>query len=156
MTSTGDDIYRSQNGDAWRLIRDTASGRVLVRHEANAASGGRITDMGVEEFLSQGGSGPEYAVLRRLMAEPADSGLHDGTSSWDAVEMEPRLAEGETLVGYFPPGDYRLEAGADGVRLVRRGTAEPAAAVDAGSATPASISLKNWNRRLWDRRSDDR
>lgn len=156
MTPKGDDIYRSQNGDAWRLVRDTASGRVLVRHEANASSGGRITDMGVEEFLSQGGSGPEYVALRRLMAEPANGGLQDETASWDAVEMEPSLAEGETLVGCFPPGDYRLEAGADGVWLVRRGTAEPAAAVGAGGATPASISIKNWNRRLWDRRSDDR
>lgn len=156
MTPTGDDIYRSQNGDAWRLIRDTASGRMLVRHEANAPSGGRITDMGVEEFLSQGGSGPEYAALRRLMAEPANGGLHDEMPPWDDAEMEPSLAEGETLVGYFPPGDYRLEAGADGIWLVRRGTAGPVAAVDAGAATPASIGIKNRNRRLWDRRSDDR
>ena len=29
------DIYRSSNGDRWRLISDSVSGRRLVRHEAN-------------------------------------------------------------------------------------------------------------------------
>ena len=37
VTST--DIYRSSKGDRWRLI-DDASGRRIVRHEPNPASGG--------------------------------------------------------------------------------------------------------------------
>ena len=40
-------LYSSANGDRWCLIRDPGSGRVSVRHEPNAASGGRATDIGV-------------------------------------------------------------------------------------------------------------
>jgi hypothetical protein len=69
-----DDIYRSSNGDRWRLIRDISSGRVFVRHEPNLASGARVTDTDVEEFLSVDGSGPEYAALRRLL----DRSMTDG------------------------------------------------------------------------------
>ena len=67
MTLSSEDIYKSQNGDTWRLIRDAASGRVFVRHEANPSSGGQVTDVDVEEFLSRGGSGPEYAATRKLL-----------------------------------------------------------------------------------------
>jgi hypothetical protein len=68
VTLSATDIYKSQNGDTWRLIRDAASSRVLVRHEGNPASGGHVTEMEVEEFLSRGGSGPEYAATRKLLA----------------------------------------------------------------------------------------
>ena len=61
------DIYRSSNGDRWRLIRDTESGHAFVRHEPNPSSGGRTTDTDVADFLSTSGSGPEYAALRRLL-----------------------------------------------------------------------------------------
>ena len=52
------DIYRSSNGDRWRLISNSVSGRRLVRHEANPASGGQITETTVEEFLAVNGPGP--------------------------------------------------------------------------------------------------
>lgn len=68
------DIYRSQNGDIWRLIRDDESGKVTVRHEANPSSGGHITDMSIAAFLSRDGSGPEYAAARELL------GLHSASS----------------------------------------------------------------------------
>lgn len=61
------EIYRSSNGDCWWLMRDPALGRMFVRHEPNPESGGRVTDMHVEEFLSRGGCGPEHAALRRIM-----------------------------------------------------------------------------------------
>jgi hypothetical protein len=64
-----EDIYRSPNGDRWRLVRDTASGRRFVRHEANASSGGQVTDTELEDFLSINGSGPEYIELRRMVQE---------------------------------------------------------------------------------------
>jgi hypothetical protein len=69
MTETTTSIYFSQNGDRWQLIRDDVSGRAVVRHQANQSSGGQRTDLGVDEFLSQAGSGPEYAALRRLLDE---------------------------------------------------------------------------------------
>jgi hypothetical protein len=67
MTVMEEDIYRSSNGDCWKLVRDTSTGRVIVRHEPNQASGGSMTDTDVEDFLKIGGSGPEFTALRRLL-----------------------------------------------------------------------------------------
>ena len=61
------DIYRSSNGDRWRLITDPVSGRRVVRHEPNPASGGHVTEMTVEEFLAVNGPGPEFEALRRIL-----------------------------------------------------------------------------------------
>ena len=72
MTQSAEEIYRSANGDRWSLIRNTNSGRPLVRHEANPSSGGQVTETDVEAFLSIGGSGPEFAALRRLLDRPTD------------------------------------------------------------------------------------
>jgi hypothetical protein len=68
MVDKAMDIYGSQSGDRWKLIRDDVSGQTLVRHEANQSSGGHRTDLEVNDFLSQAGPRPEYAALRRLMA----------------------------------------------------------------------------------------
>jgi hypothetical protein len=69
MPVTSTDIYRSSNGDHWRLIGDSGSGRRLVRHEANPASGGKVTETPVEEFLAVNGPGPEYEALRRMLGD---------------------------------------------------------------------------------------
>ena len=61
------DIYTSSNGDRWKLVNDTTAKCMFVRHEANPASGGSVTDTDVDDFLSIGGSGPEYAALRRTL-----------------------------------------------------------------------------------------
>jgi hypothetical protein len=68
MDDNAIDIYCSQNGDRWKLIRDDVSGRTLVRHEANQSSGGHRTDLEVNDFLGQNGPGPEYSALRRMAA----------------------------------------------------------------------------------------
>jgi hypothetical protein len=65
------DLYRSPNGDRWLLVRDD-TGRVLVRHEANLASGGTVTDTEIANFLGQGGVGPEKQELIRLIGSLAD------------------------------------------------------------------------------------
>lgn len=63
-------LYRSPNGDHWSLMRDRNSHRRFVRHQANPSSGGHITDLSLSDFMSMGGSGPEFAALhRRLDAE---------------------------------------------------------------------------------------
>jgi hypothetical protein len=72
MAQSAEPIYKSSNGDCWTLIRDTGTGRLSVRHEANPSSGGRVTETDVDEFLSIAGSGPEFAALRRLLNRPAD------------------------------------------------------------------------------------
>jgi hypothetical protein len=74
MATTTLEIYRSQNGDRWQLIRDDVSGRAVVRHAANQSSGGHRTELDVQDFLSQAGSGPEYAALRRLLQKDEEAG----------------------------------------------------------------------------------
>ena len=111
MTLSPVDIYRSQNGDIWQLIRDTVTGRVLVRHQANPPSGGHVTEVEVEEFLSRGGSGPEYAATRKLLATsvgeaggsagvggriaPVQEEAMSGTNSFDCPRCGAGLAMSE-------------------------------------------------------------
>lgn len=156
MAVSAEDIYKSENGDSWRLIRDAASGRTLVRHEANPSSGGHVTDMDGEEFLSRGGCGPEHAALRAFLRKPANACLPDEPIDQDPTGKAYSGAEDETLVGYLPPSDYRLETGLKGVKLIRRGEVGTVAAVGARPDTPASLDIKNRDRRLWNRRHDDR
>ena len=59
-------LYRSPNGDSWFLVRDPATGSAFVRHQANAPSGGQVTDLDLGAFLSGPGS-PEHEALLRLI-----------------------------------------------------------------------------------------
>ncbi len=59
------ELYRSANGDRWLLVRD--DDRVFVRHEANLASGGNVTESEIGDFLCRGGLGPEKQELLRLI-----------------------------------------------------------------------------------------
>jgi len=54
-------LYRSPNGDIWSLAHDHATGTAFVRHQANAPSGGHVTDLELGAFL----------VGRRLLPSPA-------------------------------------------------------------------------------------
>ena len=74
MTLHTDLIYRSQNGDVWHLLREAPSARVLVRHTANAGSGGRVTDLPVEDFLAINDAGLEHVALRTLLTKLAQAG----------------------------------------------------------------------------------
>lgn len=60
-------LYRSSNGDRWRLARDAETGRVFVRHEANPSSGGRTTEITIGAFLGADARGPEHQELLRLI-----------------------------------------------------------------------------------------
>ncbi len=66
MALEAKELYSSANRDRWSLVRDPGSGRVFVRHEPNASSGGRASDIGVGDFLLRGGHGPEHQELLRL------------------------------------------------------------------------------------------
>jgi hypothetical protein len=59
-------LYRSPNGDSWCLARDPAMGTAFVRHQANASSGGHVTDIELGAFLS-GPRNPEHEALLRLI-----------------------------------------------------------------------------------------
>jgi transglutaminase-like putative cysteine protease len=63
-----EDIYSSPNGDRWQLVRDTMASRVFVRHQANASSGGHLTELALDEFMRHNGSGPEHVALRHLIS----------------------------------------------------------------------------------------
>ena len=68
------ELYRIANGDRWHLVRDPVSGRVFVRHEPNASSGGRVSDIEVGDFLARGGHGPEHQELLRLIGTLVEGG----------------------------------------------------------------------------------
>lgn len=72
MPASTTDIYRSSNGDRWQLVGASHPARMLVRHIPNASSGGQTTDVTVADFLRVDGPGPEYAALRRHLANIAD------------------------------------------------------------------------------------
>ena len=59
-------LYRSPNGDSWFLAREPATGTAFVRHQANAPSGGHVTDIELGAFLS-GPRNPEHEALLRLI-----------------------------------------------------------------------------------------
>jgi hypothetical protein len=73
-------IYESSNGDSWCLTRDPVTGARTVMHRPNPQSGGQVSYIEIERFLSKGANGPEHQALRRLM------------------ETSPRLAT--ILIGY--------------------------------------------------------
>lgn len=60
-------LYRSSNGDVWRLARDTETGRVFIQHAANLPSGGRVEEIEIGPFLATTGRGPEHQELLRLI-----------------------------------------------------------------------------------------
>lgn len=59
-------LYRSPNGDTWFLARDPKTGSAFVRHQANAPSGGQVTDIELGAFLD-GPQNPEREALRRVI-----------------------------------------------------------------------------------------
>ena len=75
------ELYTSENGDRWSLARDSGTGRVFVRHEANLASGGSSSDTEIGAFLARGGMGPEKQELLRLIGRLVDE---DGSTSASA------------------------------------------------------------------------
>jgi hypothetical protein len=97
-------LYRSPNGDSWFLVRDPATGSAFVRHQANAPSGGQVTDIDLGAFLSGRGS-PEHEALLRLIgasifnprgAEADDEPLAVNTGrEWSGAEINTL---GEMLV----------------------------------------------------------
>lgn len=72
MADESREIYASANGDRWFLVREAITDRVLVRHEPNLPSGGRISAVEVVEFLSRS-HGPEQLALLRLIGSLAHS-----------------------------------------------------------------------------------
>jgi hypothetical protein len=64
-------IYQSSNGDSWSLTRDPTSGVPAVMHQPNRQSGGQVSYIELQQFLSADSGGPEHQALTRLMEEKA-------------------------------------------------------------------------------------
>ena len=69
-------IYSSENGDRWLLVRGPEPDRVFVRHEPNAASGGRVAEVRIADFLIRGVYGPEHQALLRMIEGLVEVGSH--------------------------------------------------------------------------------
>jgi hypothetical protein len=72
-TSPVKELYVSPNGDRWTLARN-GDGELVVSHHPNRASGGVVSEIAVDVFLSHGGHGPEYQALTAALAELELSG----------------------------------------------------------------------------------
>src|SRR5437764_187449 len=90
-------LYRSPNGDIWFLAHDPATGSAFVRHQANAPSGGQVTDVEIDDLLS-GPQSPERDALLRVIstlivdpqaaeAENEQSAVNAG-NEWSDADMK--------------------------------------------------------------------
>ena len=114
------DLYGSPNGDRWLLGRDPVAGRVFVRHEANAPSGGQVTDIDIGDFLSRGARNPEHLALLRLIGTLA------------AAAADQPVAAPEMSAIAFVENAARLRAAhyrEEGDRFKSMAEAEPLAAL---------------------------
>ena len=96
-------LYRSPNGDTWFLARDPATGTAVVRHQANAPSGGHMTDIELGAFLS-GPRNPEHEALLRLIG---------------ASILDPRGAEADDEPAAVNTGTGPYHGGSTGLSLGR-------------------------------------
>jgi hypothetical protein len=80
-------VFKGSNGDSWYLGRDPETGLRAAKHVANPESGGHVSYLEIESFLS-GGDGPEHQAFRHLMeAERAATILiaYDIHPAWGAA-----------------------------------------------------------------------
>ena len=68
------ELYTSSNGDRWLLARDPETREVFIKHEPNAASGGKSSHTAIGEFLRSGAHGPEHAALVQLIGTLVGTG----------------------------------------------------------------------------------
>jgi hypothetical protein len=64
-------VYKSSNGDSWALTLDPKTGARAVMHRPNPQSGGQVSYIEIDKFLSEQANGPEHQALRRLLETSA-------------------------------------------------------------------------------------
>ena len=88
-------LYRSPNGDTWFLACNPTTGLGSVRHQANASSGGQVTDVEIGDFLSGPPHPEQEALLRRIGAlivdpqgaEVGDEPAAEAGREWSDAEL---------------------------------------------------------------------
>jgi hypothetical protein len=86
-TSVVKDLYASPNGDRWDLAKN-GDGEFVVRHQPNRTSGGVVSEIAVDVFLSHGSQGPEYQALSASLAELDLSAKMPDDGAFDARMTE--------------------------------------------------------------------
>jgi len=66
ISATAKLIYESSNGDGWYLCEHPTNHLPAVMHVANPQSGGHVTYIAVDTFLSSG-EGPEQHAFREML-----------------------------------------------------------------------------------------
>jgi hypothetical protein len=66
-------FYKSSNGDCWSLVRDPTTDGLVITHTANSSSGGNVSQIDVETFLTNDALGPEHQALRRLLEKTSNA-----------------------------------------------------------------------------------
>jgi acyl-CoA thioesterase YciA len=85
-------IYSSPNGDRWFLTHEPGSGQVFIRHDPNAPSAGRSSDVEISEFLVRGGQSPEHQALLGLietLVEPPITPVSNTAESTSVIADQP-------------------------------------------------------------------
>ena len=95
------ELYASSNGDRWFLVREGDSGRVLVLHLPNAASGGRTSQIEIGAFLNRDARGPEHQALMRLIGTLVEASSDAPRSS----PHDPSARPGEKREAEIPNQD---------------------------------------------------
>jgi hypothetical protein len=87
------EVYASPNGDKWALARN-AEGALVVHHQPNRASGGVVSEIAVDVFLSHAEQGPEYQALSAALAELklSDEHLDDNEPDSTVAEKVDRVS----------------------------------------------------------------
>jgi hypothetical protein len=86
------ELYSSSNGDRGHLVLEPHSGRVFIRHEPNAASGGDVSCAEVGDFLRQG-HGPQHDEFSPMPSLPngpfCPFGAHQGRPRRSGAQSPP-------------------------------------------------------------------
>ena len=100
-------FYSSSNGDEWLLSRAPDEG-LLVKHVPNHASGGTVSEMSAEAFLSGRKRGPEHESLRNLISlmkpfedvsgDPVPSAVAILTSNSVSSESDQKECQPDSLL----------------------------------------------------------
>jgi hypothetical protein len=68
-------FYASSNGDTWSLVRAEGTDTISVKHQPNAASGGKVSLTTLQNFLA-GHRGPQcdalIQMIRTMLGEALD------------------------------------------------------------------------------------
>jgi hypothetical protein len=72
MTLQARMLYTSSNGDSWSLCRNQ-DGHLVVLHESNSKSGGKLSEIDLSTFLADRNQRPEHEALRQLIGELIES-----------------------------------------------------------------------------------